>query len=130
MSDNNLTFRGVVTRVLEPIQKENAKGAFAVRTFSVREEGDDKYPNEGVFELFKNGEYIDYALDKFPAKVGDLVEVTYNLSAREWGDKVFGSNRVFMVKVIESAPNKTHDGLETMPTPQQSDEDKEDDLPF
>lgn len=77
------TFKGKITAVKPPRQGEGNNGAWASREFIVTESNPEnpKYPQSGLFSMFKSGDYVDYALDKFPEK-GTEVELEYNLKCK------------------------------------------------
>lgn len=101
-----LSLKGRIVKVEEPRQGDK----WASREFVV-EETVDKYPQKGRFKIFKKGEYIDYALDKFPS-VGSEVEVTFNLRLAEGQSKKTGNPysiqelNVFRINVISQGSGK------------------------
>jgi len=77
-----LQFTGRITEIKEPRTGESASGEWANVEFEVTESNpqNESYPQIGLFEFFKNGEYIDMARD-FASKnnIGDEVTVHFNL---------------------------------------------------
>jgi hypothetical protein len=102
---SNLKVTGFIKKVLEPQTGEGANGAWAKRTFVVTQ-GEGDYPNEFVFSLFKSGEHIEYATNKFTYAEGDKVEVEYNVRANEYNDKWYGDNSVWKVNKLEGATSE------------------------
>jgi hypothetical protein len=122
-------FTGVITESKDPKQGESAKGAWAAREFVVTESNPDnpQYPQSGKFNLFKSGDYIDYALDKFP-KVGTKVEIEFSINAKPFTSKagkegVIQELRVFKMTPVSQVPTSAA----SQPAPLNDDED---DLPF
>lgn len=95
-------FTGVVTNILPAQKGEGKKGPWAKRTFVVEEQGVE-YPQKAVFNLFKNGEYVDMADSKFPVKVGDEVEVEYLIRANEYKGKWYGDLSVWSFNLLQKA---------------------------
>lgn len=123
-------FTGVITESKDPKQGESAKGAWAAREFVVTESNPDnpQYPQSGKFNLFKSGDYTDYALDKFP-KVGTKVEIEFSMNAKPFTSKagkegIIQELRVFKMTPISNTPQQS--------APQQSAPVVDDDdlLPF
>jgi len=112
---------GTITAVSNVQEGESAKGAWAKRTVVVKDNA-EPYPNEFVFSLFKSGEHIDYAKDKFNYLVGDKVEVEYNSRANEYQGKWYGDLSIWKIVKL---------GSEITPMPEAIAQDEsEEDLPF
>lgn len=95
---------GKIKHVSDVQEGTTDKGAWAKRTIVITENA-GQYPNELVLSLFKNGENVDYAKDKFTYKVDDLVKVEYNTRANEYKGKWYGDNSIWKIeKAGESAP--------------------------
>ena len=92
---------GQITFISEVQEGTSDKGGWAKRTIVVRE-NQAEYPNEIVLTLFKSGEHIDYAKDKFTLKVGDNVEVEYNARANEYQGKWYGDNGIWKINKTNS----------------------------
>jgi hypothetical protein len=114
-----MKINGTITAISEVQEGESTKGAWAKRTVVVKDDS-QPYANEFVFSLFKSGEHIDYAKDKFNHKVGDSVEVEYNSRANEYKGKWYGDNRIWKIQ-SNGASN---------PIPEAIASDEGDDLPF
>jgi len=99
-------FRGVATNILPAQKGEGKKGPWAKRTFVVEEQGVE-YPQKAVFNLFKSGDYIDIAGDKFPLNVGDEVEVEYIIKANEHKGKWYGDLSVWNFNVLSKGSGDT-----------------------
>tara|TARA_R110002051_G_scaffold254373_1_gene313336 strand:- start:70 stop:435 length:366 start_codon:yes stop_codon:yes gene_type:complete len=74
-----MIFTGKITKILPLVEGEGAKGPWAKASFEVTEDK-DQYPQIGLFDLFKSGQYINNALE-FDQKysVGETVSVEFNL---------------------------------------------------
>lgn len=103
------TFRGRVTdsTLKEPTKKQ--KQGWAVVSVEVTETDprNPDYPQIGMFEMFKNGEYLKYATefaDKFP--VGTLVDVEYEFKRtsyeKDGEEKFFYKTTAFKFEKVES----------------------------
>ena len=103
-------------------QTEQKSDKFAVRTFVLEIEG--KYPEVIEFQLINNNTFI---IDTY--KIGDEIDVQFNLKGREHNGRVYNSLQVWK---IEGEPKSSNN--ETAPTenvPQTTTENKgEDNLPF
>lgn len=88
-----MTFKGKLTWIGETKVTED----WAVANFELTREVNG-YNESGLFEMFKKGQYIDIAKDfERTFKLGDIVEVEFSLSTREYNGKKYGSNRVFKI---------------------------------
>lgn len=96
--------KGTITAVSNVQEGESAKGAWAKRTVVVKDNA-EPYPNEFVFSLFKSGEHIDYAKDKFNYLLGDSVEVEYNSRANEYKGKWYGDLSIWKIEKTGEANN-------------------------
>jgi hypothetical protein len=101
---------------------EQKSAKFAVRTFVLEIEG--KYPEIIEFQLINNNTFI---IDTY--KVGDEIDVHFNLKGREHNGRVYNSLQAWK---IEGEPKSNNN--ESAPTenaPQTTDQNKdESDLPF
>jgi len=101
---------------------EQKSAKFAIRTFVVEIEG--KYPELIEFQLVNNNTLI---IDPF--KVGDEIEVYFNLKGREYNGRVYNSLQAWKIEGESKSSNN-----ETAPaeiTPETTNQNKEDgDLPF
>ena len=95
----NKTIKGTIKTITEVVEGESEKGAWATRSIIVTE--DTEHPNEIVLKLFKNGENVQYAKDKFTLQVGDSVDVEYTIRAKEYKGKWFGENNIWTIKKAE-----------------------------
>lgn len=117
-----MNIRGKITAITEAQTGTGKNGEWAKRTIVVTEETDGQYPNEFVLTLFKSGEHIAYATDKFNYVVGSSVSVEYNVRANEHNGKWYGDNSIWKIEKIGITETQEHapigEGLEP------------DDLPF
>ncbi len=108
-------FTGVITNILPIKEGTSQKGAWASIGFVVEEQAseENKYPQKGVFNLMKSGEYITHVQNftKYNP-VGTTVEVEYNLRANEYQGKWYGDNSVFKVTKIGEAVAASVDEVE------------------
>ena len=98
-----MEIKGKIKHVSEVQEGTTEKGAWAKRTIVITEDI-GQYPNELVLTLFKNGDNVDYAKDKFTYKVDDLVNVEYNTRANEHKGKWYGDNSIW--KIEKAATNE------------------------
>jgi hypothetical protein len=103
-------------------QTEQKSDKFAVRTFVLEIEG--KYPEVIEFQLINNNTFI---IDTY--KVGDEVDVNFNLKGREHNGRVYNSLQAWKIEGEPKLSNNETAPTET--TPKTTNQDKEDgDLPF
>ncbi len=117
---NNHTQVGVLHKVFEAV--EIGEKRFRKREFVVELKG--KYPQFVTFQLTQDRcDIID------PYKVGDEIEVHFNLAGRAWNDKYFNTLtawRIVRLSQEQLAPTLLQVSL---PDPM-VDRPKDDDLPF
>jgi len=120
--------KGYITQIDEIRQLDN--GAKIV-TYRINNE--EQYNNIHQFEMYKKPEYAEHA-DNFLKfnKVGDRVEVEFNIGSREWTDKegtskMFTSLKHWKIEKLTNEENAIHD--QTLTAAQMGD-DSDDDLPF
>lgn len=122
----SFSLQGKVTWIGEPVTGEGKKGDWARRDFVIKEVIDE-YPQSAKFTLFKSGEYLEYATDKFQLNVGDLATVEFSLENREYEGNQYTNLKAFKVTRDEA-------GSATEATPQEEPstigEEEESDLPF
>lgn len=103
-------------------QTEQKSDKFAVRTFVIEIEG--KYSEVIEFQLINNNTFI---IDTH--KVGDAVDVHYNLRGREHNGRVYNSLQAWKIEGEPKSSNNETAPTET--TPQATNQNEEDgDLPF
>ncbi len=84
-----MIFKGIIKNISEVKTGKTKNGEdYAVRNFLI-EEQKDQYPESIYGQVFKKGEYAKYLTDNFSLKVGDIVEVEYNLKAEEYNGKYY-----------------------------------------
>lgn len=106
------TFKGIVTKVTLK-QGTSAKGDWANASVEVTEENPNnpEYPQVGLFDLFKNGEHIKYALEfEKNNPIGTVVEVEYNHKKQDYTDrqgneKSFYSTPAWKIQKVVGATN-------------------------
>ena len=98
---------------------------WAKRTIVVND-GIGQYPNRFVMNLFKKGEYVDYATEKFTYAVGDNVKIEYSVRANEYKDSWYGDNSIFRIEMAIGSSNTPP----AQPPHIDSDDGDENDLPF
>ena len=117
MSDvNQLKFIGSIQRIFEPTTGTTIKGNnWKAVEFLVTET--KEYPQSAVFKLFGVGDKID-KVENFIKyrKVGDDVEVSFNLKSKEYKEKFYNSLDAWTVfspksdnKEQAKAPSKVSD---------------------
>lgn len=90
---------GKITKILDPIkgQKKDGSGEWVKQNFVVTT--NEQYNNLYCFEVF-GAEKVDN-LTKFN-KVGDEVEVDFNVQTNEWQGKYFTSLQSWRINKVES----------------------------
>ena len=82
-----LIFEGKITEIETPRTGTTDKGEWASVSFEVTElkPQNPQYPQIGLFDMFKNGEYLKYAKDfKTYYPIGTAVKVEFNLKKNEY----------------------------------------------
>jgi|SRR5690554_40065 len=89
--------QGKITKILEKVtgQKKDGSGEWAKQNFVVTT--DEQYNNRYCFEVFGQ-EKVDN-LTKFN-KVGDEVEVEFNVQTNEWEGKYYTSLQAWKIKKV------------------------------
>tara|TARA_R110002020_G_scaffold158216_5_gene341299 strand:- start:1071 stop:1433 length:363 start_codon:yes stop_codon:yes gene_type:complete len=119
---SELKVTGTITKVLE-VEKGTSKAGKEWQKLSFILDTKTEYNNIYCFEMF--GEEKVNQFNQYN-KVGDEVEVSFNVSTNEWKDKYFTSLsawRVFKATAEEQEPAQQE------PAPVNADE-SDDDLPF
>ena len=113
-----MEFKGKITHISE-VKTGTTKNdsEWAARDIVVEEESGD-YPQKAVFNFFKSGEYVSHVKELYP-KVGDVVNVEFNLDASEWNGRWFCKLKAWK---IEKLPTTSANNAPA--------EQAEDDLPF
>lgn len=103
-------------------QTEQKSDKFAVRTFVLEIEG--KYPEIIEFQLINNNTFI---IDTH--KVGDEIDVYFNLKGREHNGRVYNSLQAWKIEGESKLNN--NESAPTENAPQTTNQNKdENDLPF
>jgi hypothetical protein len=101
---------------------EQKSAKFAVRTFVLEIEG--KYPETIEFQLINNNTFI---IDPF--KIGDEIDVYFNLKGREHNGRVYNSLQAW--KIEGESKSISNESAQTEDTPKTTNQNKdESDLPF
>jgi hypothetical protein len=123
-------FTGNITHIYDAKEGESAKGAWANRKIVIEEANpqNPSYPQIFVGSLFKSGEHIKYATTDFNYKIGQLVEVEFNLKGNEYNNNHYGDLSIWKITAFndEVKVNTYEDGVATNP----ASSDDTDDLPF
>lgn len=115
-----MEIKGKIESVSEAQTGTTKDGVEWAKRTLVLNDGVGEYPNKFVMTLFKKGEHIDYALDKFTHKVGDEVSIEYSARANEYKERWYGDNSIFRIDKV---------GVEAEPS-NQKPEDSNNNLPF
>lgn len=123
----------IIGSILEISDVQQIKETFKKREFVVEYTDNPQYPEFIKFELIQDKCAL---LDAY--KVGDKVNVHFNLKGRKWTDregqiKYFNSLQAWRVEVEGSAQTSSTPDIapiEGLTEPEWSSDDKEDDLPF
>ena len=94
-----MEIKGKIKHVSEVQEGEGKNGAWAKRIIVITEDV-EQYPNEMVLSMFKSGEHIDYAKDKFNYAIGDMVSVEYNTRANEYNGNWYGDNSIWKIQKV------------------------------
>ncbi len=120
--------------ILEISDVQQIKETFKKREFVLEHTENPQYPEFIKFELIQDKCAL---LDAY--KVGDKVNVQFNLKGRKWTDRegkvvYFNSLQAWRIEVESGAqsatPSPEAPPLEGLTEPEWSSDDKEDDLPF
>lgn len=124
------TFSGKIIAVMEIKTGTSAKGEWAMQEFVV-EEDKEKYPQRAVFTLFGR--------DKISAinpQVGESVTVHYDLTAKEYSGRWYGTNMAYKVEksagAIQPTPQRelTPEEQQKVNSIQKKFEQQQNTLPF
>jgi hypothetical protein len=107
-----------IDNILEVESGESTNGEWSKVSF-IGQEVDNEYPKNIGFEIFGQDK-----VDKFLQynKVGDEVEVSFNLQSREYNGKIYTTAQAWKVWNLQTSASAA-------PAPV-ADEDNGDDLPF
>ena len=96
--------QGKITKILEPVkgQKKDGSGDWVKQNFIVTTT--EQYNNLYCFEVF--GEEKVDNLNKYN-KVGDEVEVNFNVQTNEWQGKYYTSLQAWRIKGVEQSAPET-----------------------
>ena len=94
-----MNVQGKITQLLEKQtgQKKDGSGEWVKQNFLV--ETEEKYNNLYCFEVF-GADKVDN-LNKFN-KVGDVVNVEFNVQTNEWQGKYFTSLQAWLIKKVDA----------------------------
>jgi hypothetical protein len=129
-----MEFTGKITEIKQVRTGTGAKGEWANVEFEVTELNPKNplYAQKGLFDFFKNGEYLKYAKDfeKYNP-IGTEVRVHFNLKANEYtnakGENVkFYKTSCWKIEKLETAPQQDA----PFEPAGQLNTNEEDDLPF
>lgn len=112
---NDLKLNGKITKVFPSITGNGKNGEWTKNTFLVKDNA--KYPQEAKFELFNKLDTMDFV------KVGNEVEVSFNLKTNEWQGKYYTSLQAWSVRINNQSQTQTNVNEPVKDLP-------EDDLPF
>ena len=120
---STFTIKGRVTVIKD---EEVFSSGFNKRAFVISD-GADKYPQEIQFETVKDKTELVASL-----KVGDLVEIGFNIRGREWNTKHFVNLEAWKITVLESANPAPHTAQTAAPEGDDLDLDDplDEDVPF
>jgi len=120
---STFTIKGRVTVIKD---EQTFDSGFNKREFVISDEA-DKYPQEIQFETVKDKTELVASL-----KVGDLVEIGFNIRGREWNTKHFVNLEAWKITVLESANPAPHTAQTAAPEGDDLDLDDplDEDVPF
>ena len=127
-----MEFTGKISEIRPVRSGETAKGEWANVEFEVTESNPNNpsYPQIGLFDYFKNGEYVKYAkefADMF--KVGDEVTVEFNLGKTVY-DKKDGTGKGSFYKTSAWKVTKLQSSSASSGSAPVVDEEEDLGLPF
>ena len=99
-----MNFKGVITEI-SAVKSGLSKAGTEWKSIEfVVEEQKDSYPQSGVFKLMKSGEHVKH-VDNFTTynKVGDQVDVEFNLKCNKWKDSFFQELSVWKVTKLSAS---------------------------
>ena len=103
--------KGRVIEVL-PIQKgQTEKGDYALQEYAI--DVDDKYPYKFAFSVYGEDKIKYYNI-----KVGDIVEINFNVTAKKWNNKWITSVRAWKVSNLSNS----YQNIETAAIQQQTEQ--------
>ena len=131
-----LVFKGRITEIQETKSGEGQKGEWANTNFEVTESEpqNENYPQIGLFDFFKNGEYVKYSRDFGDYyKVGDEVEVHFNFKKNSYikkdqTDGVFYKTSCWKLEKINNGQEQPP--ADAFEPANDLDSKEHDDLPF
>jgi hypothetical protein len=96
---SELKVKGKITKILEKLtgQKKDGSGEWVKQSFVI--DNGEQYNNLTAFEVF--GEEKVENLNKYN-KVGDEVEVSFNISCNEWQGKYYTTLQAWIIKKVDS----------------------------
>ena len=94
---NELKFTGIVTAISAKQSGESANGKHWEKQNFVVTEQKDKYPQALLVEAFNKSEIIENLQE------GDEVEVSFNVSSKEYKGAFYGSNQLRKVDILSKA---------------------------
>lgn len=118
-----LKVQGKIVKLLDKItgQKKDGSGDWVKQSFVI--DNGEQYNNLSAFEVFGD-EKVDN-LNKYN-KVGDEVNVSFNISCNEWKGKYYTSLSAWRIEKVETVPKQDLPPLEQY----NPKEEEPDDLPF
>jgi single-strand DNA-binding protein len=108
-------------RSMSATEKKSDK--FSIRTFTVETVG-EKYPQLLEFQLTNNNTVL---VDPF--KVGDMIDVTFDLRGREYKGRVWNALNAWKIERVAGSDN-SESALSESPVDVSSPKSSDDDLPF
>lgn len=121
-----MKFQGIVTNIVEKSGTNKKGEPYVAYQYRIEEET-PSYPQALLGEVFG---------DRIPAlKVGQLVEVDFNIRCDEYQGKFYGKNAIWKAEILKEAEPEVPGAYSEPPgsiAPNESftNEAKEDDLPF
>lgn len=94
----NMELQGRVINALEPRSGTSARGEWTSQDFVI-ETINDSYPRKMVFSVFGAER-----LQRFAIQVGQIVNVSFDIDAREYNGRWFNSIRAYDVRPVQATP--------------------------
>lgn len=133
-----MNFTGTITKIKQVRSGKTDKGEWANAEFEVTESNpqNEKYPQIGFFDYFKNGEHVKYAKEfENNFKVGDEVDVEFNLgktlyTKKDGTEGEFYKTSAWKVTKTSNSSSETPQPFKEVGDDYNEIEDEDNGLPF
>lgn len=121
-----MNFKGFITHIGDVKSGTGKSGAEWKSIEFIVEEDIEKFPQSAVFKMMKSGEHVKH-VDNFSTynKIGDQVDVEFNLKCNKWKDSFFQDLQVWKITKLGASQGTKVEPQHTVPN-----DNGMDDLPF